>query len=118
MTMVFALASMGLPGLGNFIAEFLVLAGTYRVNPLATVLASTGLIISTVYALRLVQAAFQGPVREPVRIRDLGVREMAMVTSLVVAIAWLGLYPQPVMDAAAPVITHLTTASRAAPGAP
>jgi NADH-quinone oxidoreductase subunit M len=118
MTMVFALASMGLPGLGNFIAEFLVLAGTYRVNPLATVLASSGLIISTVYALRLVQAAFQGPVREPVRIRDLGVREMAMVTSLVVAIAWLGLYPQPVMDAAAPVITHLTTASRAAPGAP
>ncbi len=118
MTMVFALASMGLPGLGNFIAEFLVLAGTYRVNPLATVLASSGLIISTVYALRLVQAAFQGPVREPVRIRDLGAREMAMVTSLVVAIAWLGLYPQPVMDAAAPVITHLTTASRAAPGAP
>jgi NADH-quinone oxidoreductase subunit M len=118
MTMVFALASMGRPGLGNFIAEFLVLAGTYRVNPLATVLASSGLIISTVYALRLVQAAFQGPVREPVRIRDLGVREMAMVTSLVVAIAWLGLYPQPVMDAAAPVITHLTTASRAAPGAP
>jgi NADH-quinone oxidoreductase subunit M len=118
MTMVFALASMGLPGLGNFIAEFLVLAGTYRVNPLASILASIGLIISTVYALRLVQAAFQGPAREPVRIRDLGAREMAMVTALVVAIAWLGLYPQPVMDAAAPVITHLTTASRAARGAP
>jgi NADH-quinone oxidoreductase subunit M len=118
MSMVLALASLALPGLCFFIAEFLVLAGTYRVNPLATVLASTGLIISTVYALRLVQAAFQGPVREPVRIRDLGAREMAMVTSLVVAIAWLGLYPQPVMDAAAPVITHLTTASRAAPGAP
>ena len=118
MTLFFALASMGLPGLGNFIAEFLVLVGTYRVSPLATVLASIGLIISTVYALRLVQAAFQGREHEPVRIQDLGAREMAMVTALVVAIVWLGLYPQPVVDAAAPVITSLTTAARVARGAP
>ena len=118
MTLFFALASMGLPGLGNFIAEFLVLVGTYRVSPLATVLASIGLIISTVYALRLVQAAFQGREHEPVRIQDLGAREMAMVTALVVAIVWLGLYPQPVVDAAAPVITRLTTAARVARGAP
>ena len=81
---------MGLPGLGNFIAEFLVLVGTYRVSPLATVLASIGLIISTVYALGSSRRAFQGREREPVRIQDLGAREMAMATALVVAIVWLG----------------------------
>jgi len=117
MTMFFALASMGLPGLGNFIAEFLVLAGAYRVSPLATIIASAGLIVSTVYALWLVQAAFQGRGREAVRIPDLGPREMAMVTALIVAIVWLGLYPQPVVDAAAPVISRLTTASQVARGA-
>jgi len=95
-----------------------VLVGTYRVSPLATVIASIGLIISTVYALRLVQAAFQGRARETAHIPDLGPREMAMAIALVVAIVWLGLYPQPVVDTAAPVITRLTTASRAAPGAP
>ena len=109
LTLVFALASMGLPGLGNFIAEFLVLVGTYRVSPVATVIASLGLILSTVYALWLVQGAFQGPGREPTRTRDLGAREMAMAIALVVAIVGLGLYPQPVVDAAASVVARLTT---------
>jgi len=110
LTMFFALAAMGLPGLGNFIAEFLVLLGTYRVSPVATAFASIGLIISTVYALWMVQGAFQGREREAVRIRDLGPREMAMATALVVALVWLGLYPQPIVDTAAPVVSSLSTA--------
>jgi len=110
LTMFFALAAMGLPGLGNFIAEFLVLLGTYRVSPVATALASIGLIISTVYALWMVQGAFQGREREAVRIRDLGPREMAMATALVVALVWLGLFPQPIVDTAAPVVSSLITA--------
>jgi len=110
LTMFFALAAMGLPGLGNFIAEFLVLLGTYRVSPVATALASIGLIVSTVYALWMVQGAFQGREPEGVRIRDLGPREVATVTALVVALVWLGLYPQPVVDTAAPEVASLTTA--------
>ena len=124
MTMFFALASMGLPGLGNFIAEFLVLAGTYSVSPVATVIASTGLILSTIYALWLVQATFQGParaeagadaVRGPLRIADLGIREMAIAIALVLAIVWLGVYPQPFVDAASPVVAPV--AAPAAAGA-
>jgi NADH-quinone oxidoreductase subunit M len=108
-TMFFGLGAMGLPGLGNFVAEFLVLLGTYRVSPVATALASIGLIISTVYALWMIQGAFQGREREAVRIHDLGPREMAMATALVAALVWLGLYPQPVVDTAAPTVTSLTT---------
>jgi NADH-quinone oxidoreductase subunit M len=108
MTMFFALGAMGLPGLGNFIAEFLVLIGTYQVSPAATVVASIGLILSTVYALWMVQAAFQGRTPETIRIHDLGLREMAMATALVVALVWLGIYPQPIVDTAAPVVTSLT----------
>jgi NADH-quinone oxidoreductase subunit M len=110
LTMFFGLGAMGLPGLGNFVAEFLVLLGTYRVSPLATALASVGLIVSTVYALWMIQGVFQGREREAVRIRDIGPREMAMATVLVVALVWLGLYPQPVVDTAAPAVTSLTTA--------
>ena len=107
MTLFFALASLGLPGLGDFIAEFLVLLGTYPVNPEATVAAALGLILSAVYALRLVQAAFQGPLRAPVRIRDLGARELAMTSVLIGGLVWLGLYPQPVVDTAAPAVSRL-----------
>jgi NADH-quinone oxidoreductase subunit M len=110
LTMFFGLGAMGLPGLGNFVAEFLVLLGTYRVRPVATALASIGLILSTVYALWMIQGAFQGREREAVRIRDLGPREMAVATALVAALLWLGLYPQPVADTAAPVVTTLSTA--------
>jgi NADH-quinone oxidoreductase subunit M len=121
MTMFFALASMALPGLGNFIAEFLVLAGTYSVSPVATIIASTGLILSTVYALWMVQATFQGPARaktageparDPLRIADLGVREMFIAIALVLAIVWLGVYPQPFVEAASSVVAPL--AARAA----
>lgn len=112
MTLFFALASLGLPGLGDFIAEFLVLAGTYQVNPAVTVGAALGLILSAVYALRLVQTAFQGSQREPFRIRDLGSRELAMTTALIVGLVWLGLYPQPVVDTAAPAVSRLAETLR------
>jgi NADH-quinone oxidoreductase subunit M len=98
-----------------------VLAGTYSVSPVATIIASTGLILSTVYALWMVQATFQGPARaeagsEPargsLRIADLGVREMIIAIALVLAIVWLGVYPQSFVDAASPVVAPL--AARAA----
>jgi NADH-quinone oxidoreductase subunit M len=56
----------------------------------------------------MVQAAFQGRARESIRIRDLGLREMTMATVLVAALVWLGMYPQPIVDIAAPVVTSLT----------
>ena len=56
----FALASLGLPGLGDFIGEFLVLLGTYRVNVAMAAVAAAGVLAATFYALRLVQQAFPG----------------------------------------------------------
>ncbi len=56
----FALASLGLPGMGNFIGEFLVLLGAYRVSLPMTVLAALGLVVSTLYAVRMVQKVFFG----------------------------------------------------------
>ncbi len=42
--MLFALASLGLPGLGNFVGEFLILVGVLRVSEPAAVLAAVGLV--------------------------------------------------------------------------
>ena len=97
--LLFALASLGLPGLGNFAAEFLILLGTFRTAPIFAVLASLGLIASTIYALSLFQRIFHGPRRGASPVADLGPREVAVFAALALAIVWLGLYPQPVLDA-------------------
>ncbi|HEX7940653.1 MAG TPA: NADH-quinone oxidoreductase subunit M, partial [Gemmatimonadaceae bacterium] len=119
-TLFFALASMGLPGLGNFLAEFLVLVGTWRVSPVATAIASLALIFSTIYALWMVQAAFQGPLRRNTRetatVRDLGGREMVMAFALILAIVWLGVYPQPIIDTAIPAVDRTAAALAASAG--
>jgi NADH-quinone oxidoreductase subunit M len=103
-TMVFALASLGLPGLGNFVAEFLVLVGAYQVSLVLTVIAAVGLVAAAVYALSLIQRAFHGSSSGGWRLPDLTVRDMAIMTALIAAIIWLGIYPQPVLDTAGPTL--------------
>ncbi|MHB0870133.1 MAG: complex I subunit 4 family protein [Chloroflexota bacterium] len=99
-TLFFALASLGLPGLGNFVGEFLTLLGTFRANFTAAVLAAIGIVFATVYALWMIQRVFQGPNREGWQLPDLSSRELGMMVVLIVTLLWLGLYPQPVLNAA------------------
>ncbi len=58
----FRCAALGLPGLGNFVGEFLVLLGTFKVDLGVTLVAATGLILAAVYSLIMMQRAFHGPV--------------------------------------------------------
>jgi NADH-quinone oxidoreductase subunit M len=105
--LTFALASLGLPGFGNFVGEFLVLLGTYQVSILAAVGAAAGLIGAVIYALWLVQLAFHGANDRRWRLADLSGRETATMAAMIVIVLWLGLYPQPVLDAAGPALTQL-----------
>jgi NADH-quinone oxidoreductase subunit M len=95
----FAMASLGLPGLGNFVAEFLVLLGVYQVSPALAAVASLGLIAAMIYSLWFVQTAFHGPRTDEQKVPDLGLREMAVMAAMMAALIWLGLYPQPVLNA-------------------
>ncbi|HET8610978.1 MAG TPA: NADH-quinone oxidoreductase subunit M [Burkholderiales bacterium] len=96
----FAIASLGLPGMGNFVGEFLVLLGSFRVSLVLTVIAALGLITAVVYALALVQRTFHGDNRHRWRLPDASARELATLGAMVVVLVWLGLYPQPVLDVA------------------
>jgi NADH-quinone oxidoreductase subunit M len=113
MAIVFAMASLGLPGLGNFIGEFLVLMGAYQANIAITALATTGLVAATAYSLWALQRIFLGPNTAGWRLPDLNGRETAVLAALVVAIVWLGLAPQPVLNAAAPALESVRQAAEA-----
>lgn len=98
MGMLFAMASLGLPGLGNFIAEFLVLLGAFKVSVWLTVFATLGLIFSAIYSLRIMQKVFFGPVEQEHPVKDLNLRELSVLSLLTISIIWLGIFPQPVLN--------------------
>ena len=100
-TLLFALASLGLPGLGNFIGEFLVLLGAFKVNAILTALTALALILSPVYALFMVQKALQGTSPDNAIFPDLTLREFAALSLLMVSIVWLGLVPNSVINVSA-----------------
>ena len=108
--MFFVVASLGLPGLGNFVAEFLVLLGLFQVDPWLTAVAALGLITGAAYSLILMQRAFQGepnPKLVDQGLMDFGRREMLTMAVMMLALIGLGIYPQPILDIAQPVLQSL-----------
>jgi NADH-quinone oxidoreductase subunit M len=106
-TLLFAMASLGLPSLGNFVGEFLVLFGTYQVNVPLAVLATIGLVVSTVYSLWLVQRTFFGPNTHKWDLPGITLREKMIMGVMTLIILWLGLYPQTVFRTTTPAINAL-----------
>jgi NADH-quinone oxidoreductase subunit M len=107
----FALASLGLPGLGNFVAEFLVLVGLFAVSPWTTAVAALGLITAAIYSLIMMQKAFYGQPSSEFEVDDFAILDMAAMGVMIIALIGLGLYPQPVFDLVQPVIDALLAAT-------
>jgi len=111
--MFFVVASLGMPGLGNFVGEFMVLVGAFQVDVALTVFAALGLVVAAVYALSLMQRTFQGqavaggPAAQLTSFSDFGFREMSVMVLMMIALVWLGIYPQPVLDMSGPVVEAL-----------
>jgi NADH-quinone oxidoreductase subunit M len=100
----FAMASLGLPGLGNFVGEFLVLLGTYQVSPLFGILASSGFVVSTIYSLWLIQMVFHGRKKDTLTsqvLPDFSRRETLIMAALMTTLLWIGVYPQPLLKTTA-----------------
>jgi NADH-quinone oxidoreductase subunit M len=110
MGLFFALASLGLPGMGNFVAEFLILAGAFKANMIFTGIACLGLVAAAIYSLRIVQKIFLGKEKSGIKIPDLSVRERIVFGSLVIIIIYLGLFPQKVLDTTDPALTKSLSA--------
>ena len=107
--MFFIIASLGMPGLGNFVGEFLILMGAFGVNKLIAVLATVGLVTGAIYALMAMQKVFQGtPQRSDANpMPDLGMRELIAMIPMMIGLTYIGVYPQPVFDLVGPVLASL-----------
>ena len=96
---VAGLASLGLPGLSGFIAEFLVFVGVFEEYLPLAVLAVIGAAITAVYILRLLAKVFFGPISP--RWEHLGEAskvEMGAIALLGFVLLFVGVWPLPFMD--------------------
>jgi NADH-quinone oxidoreductase subunit M len=107
--MVFTLANIGLPGTSGFVGEFLSLIGTFRVNNWVATLAALGTILSAAYALWLYRKIIFGTLERPAlfSIRDIGWREITIMTPLIVLTIVFGVYPKLVLDISSASVAHL-----------
>ena len=112
--MFFIIASLGLPGFGNFIGEVLILLGLYQVSSWMAVAASLGLITGAIYSLILMQKSFYGEPNahrgETTMLHDFRKREMLTMYTMMGALVLLGIYPQPIMDVAQTTLIGLIDA--------
>jgi NADH-quinone oxidoreductase subunit M len=93
--LIVCLSSLGLPGLNGFVGEFLILLGAFRVDRLAAALATSGIIFAAVYLLWMYQRVIFGVITREAnrRLRDLSVREWAILLPILAVIVWIGVYP-------------------------
>jgi len=92
-----SLAMIGLPMLGGFIGEFLILSSTFtEVSKGWTIAAALGVILGAAYMLWLVQRIFYGPESKLTASKageDARLGEMAMLAPLAVLMLVMGLAP-------------------------
>jgi NADH-quinone oxidoreductase subunit M len=96
---IFVMASIGLPGTGSFIGEFMILAGTSHHSYLLVLLALIGIVVGAVYMLWMFQRMVLGPVTPYVStLPDLTRREMVAVIPMAVVVLAIGIYPNILLD--------------------
>jgi NADH-quinone oxidoreductase subunit M len=99
--LIATLSSIGLPGLNGFVGEFLIMVGTW-VSPHRwwAVAAATGVILSAIYMLTLVQRVFWNPLvhDENRKLTDVRPSEFVAAAVLVVLMVWIGVRPNDVLD--------------------
>lgn len=93
------LASLGLPAMSGFVAEFLVLTGSYLTLPVFALLAFLGIVATAGYHLWAMQRAMFGSFNEKLGdIHDIAFYEMVPMALLVLLIILFGVYPGPVIN--------------------
>ena len=123
---LFAMSSIGLPGLNGFTSEFLTILGAFTSHTLGIkygVFAALGVILGAVYMLHMVACVIWGPLKTPELDRDdshgsghddgghahavpgdINGREIAILVPLALAIVLLGVMPNAILKTILPAV--------------
>ncbi len=92
--LIVSLATLAMPGSSNFVGEFLILLGVFKAKLAIAIIAFSGVVLASVYALRLFIRAMHNRVGSNVQSREITLRDSTVLVPLVLVILFLALYPQ------------------------
>jgi NADH-quinone oxidoreductase subunit M len=92
--LIVALATLAIPGSSNFVGEFLILLGVFKAKLAIAIVAFTGVVLASVYALRLFIRAMHNRVGARVDSRELSLSDGLVLVPVVAVILFMALYPQ------------------------
>jgi len=106
---IVTLSSIAVPMTNGFVGEFLILMGTFAASKPAALAALAGVVLGAVYMLWMFKRVFLGPAGELVSaaeahdgdhhaLHDLNLREICIMSPLIVLIFWMGLFPNHFLD--------------------
>jgi NADH-quinone oxidoreductase subunit M len=109
--LVSGLSGLALPGMSSFISEFLVLAGTYAVNPVVAIISTLGIVLAAVYILWLYQRMMTGEPSKEVEetVTEISRRELIAVAPILAIIIALGFVPQVALNVINPAVEQVQT---------
>jgi len=95
-----SMASLGLPGMAGFVAEFQVVRGTWPVLTVWTAISMIGLLMTGAYILKGIKKVLHGPLNQNWvgHLTEINVREIIVMAPLMVLIILIGVWPMWIMD--------------------
>ncbi len=104
------LASLGLPGLAGFVAEYMAFTGSYQSLPVVTTICVFTMILTASYLLWMLKRVFYGPFNTRWNwLPDANLRECIPLFALAAVIVFVGIYPTPLVNVITPSLNHILT---------
>ena len=118
--LVIALATLAIPGSGNFAGEFLILLGVFDSKIVFAIVAFAGVVMAAVYMLRMYIRSMHNRTGPGVESRELRLIDGLVLAPFVAAILLFALYPQLELHRAEKSVTGTVAGAEAiaAPAAP
>ncbi|MDQ3740600.1 MAG: NADH-quinone oxidoreductase subunit M [Actinomycetota bacterium] len=110
--LIVALATLAMPGSANFVGEFLILFGVFDTKIVIAIVAFTGVVLASVYMLRMFIRSMHNRVNPGVESRDIRFADGLVLVPMVAAIIFLALYPQLPLDKGEQTIPSKIEAAR------
>jgi NADH-quinone oxidoreductase subunit M len=107
--LVVTFATLAMPGSSNFVGEFFILLGVFKAKMAIAIIASTGVVLAAVYALRLFIRALHNRTGPRVESREVSLRDGFVLVPLVLAILAIALYPQFALERSQSTVTPKVT---------
>ncbi len=102
--LIVTLATLAMPGSANFVGEFFILLGVFESELAVAIIASTGVILASVYALRFYIRSMHNRQGPAVTSFEMSVRDGLVLVPLVIAVLAFAVYPQLALEAGEPAV--------------